>query len=262
MKYSLVIYNETNIEEIKGFSKITPFNGFNENSLEDIVKFTNSFTNELELWEFLIYSGLINPQVNNADKLGIAFIRGKETIPTILPYGLSFKDHKKYFNVDFLKSYFSNRLTNINFMECFLNKYYHRLKNVKPFSGYLHYLCNAYEYYLFNKEIPIEAKSEMENFIKAYTLKKDKNGNYQINFTRVRELAMFATEYERMFKNKDNYEDVITNEDETIKHEIEHYKLLLALEALDEETRLLYQSKINELELRRQDNQIIRGHKL
>ena len=252
MRYSLVKYNRQKVEDITGFAKRCDIPNLNENSLEDIVKFTNTFKDESELWDFLTYSGLIGPQLTQDNSLGIAYYAGKNSDPTILPYGLSFKEDKKFFNVEFLKSYFTNRVRNVDFMDYFLNKYYNRLKNVNLFAYRLQYLNDAFSHYMHYHDLPRDTMDEMRGFIKDYTLRKDKTGNYTINFTRVRELAMFAINYERLYIRKSK--PIIKDDSKDLDMEISHYETLLMEDNLRLEERTIYENKIKELQIIKKDN--------
>lgn len=252
MRYSLVKYNRQNVEDITGFAKICDIPNLNEESLADIVKFTNTFKDESELWDFLTYSGLIGPQITRDNSLGIAYYAGKNSTPSILPYGLSFREDKKFFNVEFLKSYFTNRVRNVDFMDYFLSKYYDRLKNANLFSYTMQCLNNAFNHYILHHELPQSTIEKMLNFIEDYTYKKDKNGNKVINFTRVRELAMFAISYERLFIRK--REPIIKDNSKDINMEISHYETLLNEDNLSLEERTIYENKIKELQIIKKDN--------
>lgn len=196
MKYGLAIQLEKEVYEIKGYNKIAGFEHLNEEKLKSIVEFTNSFEHEQELVSYLIDEEIL-PKKFFKGNIIINYYKNKNSEGKSLQYGVSFLEDKKYFDTIFLKHYYSSQLTNPLFMEPFLNKYYTYLKGVRIFNDHIDYIKYCYEYYRKNKIMPNDAYNAMHKFVDIYCSKKSKEGFYKADFTRIRDLAMFAVNYER-----------------------------------------------------------------
>lgn len=245
MKYGLIVQLGKETYEVKGFSKIAGFEHINEEKLKGIVEFTNNFEHEQELISYLIDEGLL-PKIFFKGDAHINYYKGKNIPPKTLQYGISFMEDKKYFDTIFLKYYYCSKLKNPQFMKAFLNKYYTYLKNVGIFSDELSYIKYCYEYYMEYKILPKEADTAMTNFITIYCSKKSKDGFYKADFTRIRDLAMFAINYEReniripIKRPKHNIEEI-----ELI---IGHFNELIQNDTLTKEEIIAYENAINNLE--------------
>ena len=246
MKYSLIVKLENDCYEISNYSKLPGFEYLNETKLKDIVEFTNLFEDEYELINFLIETNLI-PEKYLQGTLSINYRKGKDSLPKQLQYGISFCEDKKFFDTIFLKHFYREKLKNENFMSLFVEKYYSYLKDINPFSSDLYYLRHCYEYYTMHQYLPRNAEDAMNNFIETYCRKKSKEGYYKADFTRIRDLAMFAIDYERNFERpiieKPKYKE---NE---IKLLINHYETLLRNESLTVEEEKIYTDALEKLEL-------------
>ena len=239
MKYYLIYTDGFNFDKIIGFSKFIDLS-INENKLNDIVQFTNTFKNYQELLEFLYYNGLI-PDMNG--KINIGYKSKKDSSLKILPFGLSFKGDAKFFDFNYLSNYYINHMTDEKFMNNFLNRYYNYLKNTPNVGTFITNIKNNYEIYLEKHIQPLGCHIEMRYFLNNYTYKKYKN-SYKRDFTKLRDLAMFAINYSRQ-KEIIRQDDL---NDREIILQIKHLKELLQQENLDEEVIETYENKINYLE--------------
>ena len=199
MKYSLVVYLKNDCYEITGYSKIPGFEHINEEKLKDIVEFTNEFEHEQELICYLIDEGLL-PKKFFKGTLGIQYQKRKNTSPKMLQYGISFKEDKKFYDTIFLKYYYKEKLTNPDFMKLFIEKYYTYLREIPIFRAEMGHIRYGYEFYLRNKYLPDGCERDMATFVEIYCRKKSKDGYYKADFTRIRDLAMFAINYERTYE--------------------------------------------------------------
>lgn len=245
MKYGLVITLGKENFEVKDYSKATGFEHINEEKLKDIVEFTNDFEHEQELICYLIDEGIL-PKKYFKGNAHINYYKDKNTPPKILQYGISFKEDKKYFDTIFLKHYFCEKLTNMEFMTSFINKYYKYLKDVSIFSEAITYINYSYEYFNKYHILPEDAFNEMSRFIDIYCSKKSKEGFYKADYTRIRDLAMFAVNYERNYTRIpiDRPEHSI----EDIEMIINHYDILLRNDTLTEEEYNAYSDAVYALE--------------
>ena len=236
MKYSLVIHKDNDDTlELSNYGVLLNQENFDETSLRDIIKFTNDYADEEELTEVLLEMGLI-PQEYMNGSYGIRYYRKKDGEPKLLQYGISFKRDKKFYDKEFLISYYSKHLVDIKFMEAFLERYYKYLKNTTIFESDLNDIRRFYLSYVQKNILPYNAIPCMERFVNYYTTNKDKDGNYKESPSRLRDLAMFAINFERCYnrlpeKNKFKNPDYIKN----LEMELEHYKILLEDEGLTQE---------------------------
>lgn len=245
MRYSLVVYLNDECYEVKDYSKIPGFEHINETKLKSIVEFTNNFEHEQELISYLIAAGLLPPKYFKGF-LGINYYKGKNSEPKTLQYGISFKEDKKFFDTIFLKYYYRNKLTNLAFMASFINKYYTYLKDVKIFSETIRYINYCYEQYKNYDRMPQYAEEYITKFIEIYCTKKGKEGFYKANFTGIRDLAMFAINYERDYVRIPI--DRPKNTTQEIEMMISHYEELIRNDTLTEEELDAYENAINNLE--------------
>ena len=245
MKYGLVVYLKNECYKIEGISKIPGFEYINESKLKDIVEFTNEFENEQELICYLIDEGLL-PKKFFKGSLGINFYKGKNNPPKTLQYGVSFKEDKKFFDTIFLKYYFREKLTNPTFMKAFVDKYYTYLRETPIFREEMGHIRYGYEFYLRNNYLPEGTEQFMATFIEIYCRKKSKDGYYKADFTRIRDLAMFAINYERTYEREMIERPNNTVED--LELMIDHYYTLMRNDMLSEEEMEAYTDAINNLE--------------
>jgi len=245
MKYNLVVYVNNEYHEINGYSKISGFEHLNENKLKDIVEFTNEFESEQILICFLIDEGLLKEKYFYGN-LGIHYYKGKNSKPKLLQYGISSEEDKKFFDTIFLQYYYSHNLNNPKFIELFLGKYYNYLKNVGVFEEELNYIRYSYNQYVKYNKIPENAENYMASFVTTYCRKKSKDGYYKADFTRIRDLAMFAINYERNFIRQPQERPKHTVNDLEIM--IDHYKNLLSNNNLNEEEQNAYNTTLSKLE--------------
>ncbi len=237
MKYCLVHITSDNIKEIHGYGTLEE-KKYRESNLQDIVNFTSNFTNEEELIIYLYYHNLIN-SLNGT--IRIAYIT-KNAPLKILNDGLSFKKDIEYFNLDKLTTFYVNHLTDKNFMNEFINKFYYRLKNKNYFSYIIEKIKDNYDEYILSGILPLESNLYMSDFLKQYIIKKDKKG-WQKDFTKLRELAMFAINYRHKNDIKNSKEQDI----ETASL-INHYYYLIQNNNLTEEEMKAYEEAIKDLE--------------
>ncbi len=238
MKYYLIYTDGPNFGKITGFSKFVAM-PIDENKLSDIVKFTNTFKNYQELLDFLYYNGLI-PSMNY--KLNIAYINGKNGILHILPFGISFKNEAKYFDIKHLNNYLVNHMGDENFMNAFLDRYYSYLRNTPNVGTFIKNIKRNYEYFLTSHLMPLDSRLDMEDFLTNYTIKKSNNTTKR-EFAKLRDVAMFVIDYQRRKEKKNNR----GNNEELIR-QIKHLKELLKDEYLSKEVSESYEAKISNLE--------------
>lgn len=244
MKYSLVIYLNNTAHVIKGYSKVAGFEHLDETKLKDIVSFTNEFETEQELICYLIEEKIIRKEFFRGT-LGIQYYKSKNDPGKTLQYGVSFKEDKRFFDTIFLQYYFKQNMENKDFMAAFIKKYYTYLKDVPVFSEELRYLNYCYNCLIKSDYIPEKAEETMRTFITIYCRKKSKDGYYKADFTKIRDLAMFAINYEREFLREPIERPTRPVQD--IELAINHYTLLLESSVLEEEYEA-YQNKLNNLE--------------
>lgn len=244
MKYSLIVYLKNKSQVIEGYSKIPGFEHLDETKLKDIVSFTNEFETEQELICYLIEEGLIGKEYFTGT-IGIKYQKSKNDVGKILQYGVSFKEDKKFFDTIFLQYYFKHNLKNKTFMSAFIQKYYTYLKDVAIFRDELRYLKYSYNCLVNSNYIPEETEEIMSTFITIYCRKKSKDGYYKADFTKIRDLAMFAINYEREHLREPVERPIRPVKD--IEMAIEHYTLLLESSVLEEENEA-YQNKLDRLE--------------
>ena len=250
MRYSLVVCLDNECFEIVGISKLPGFEYINETKLRDIVMFTSSFVDEAELIDFFIETSLLPKKFMNGS-LHINYYKGKNSAPKTLQYGISFGEEKKFFDTIFLKYFYREKLTDPEFMKAFLDKYYSYLRDVHIFSEDLTYIRYCYEYYKTHGMLPKNADYVMSNFVEMYCRKKSKDGYFKADFTRIRDLAMFAINYERSFETKNNPKrEISTEEIETL---IDHYEELLRNDTLSLEEQEIYTTAIDKLEKQLRD---------
>lgn len=246
MKYSLVVYNNSDeFKEITGYSNIMGFDDINETSLKDIVTFTNHFTDKEDLMLFLKETNLIPEDYINGN-FGIVYFKSKDAKGKILQYGISFIEDTEYFNVEYLKEIFIKYFHEEQFMEEFREKYYLNLKDVGIFQKIVRYLNYAVATYFYKGYLPNNTESEITNFINLYTHRRNKDGIYIEDFTRIRDLAMFIIDYERTYirdkKTKSYYSK------ENLQTELDHFLILLEDEGLTEDARDAYRKRVSALE--------------
>jgi len=245
MRYCLVINYNNEVREISSYSKIPGFEYLKEDTIKDIVSFTNLFDNEYDLIDYLIETELI-PSSLVRGNVNIAFYKSEKSEPKILSYGVSFKSDKKYFDTIFLQYYFGCRLSDMGFMKEFINTYYYNLKDVSIFRNSLDHIYFSYKFYKQNSYLPEEAAEAMERFVRLYCTKKGKDGHYKADFSKIRELAMFAIDFER--KNHMQPEEKPQYSIRQVEATINHYKLLLEEGYITEEQAEAYCNEIVRLE--------------
>lgn len=249
MLYDLVIYRNdcsTDYINIKGF--------LNDSSLQGIVDFTNTFTNRNELLEYLFNIGVITYEyIDGVFKIHSR--RGKASEPKLIPYGLSYEIEKKFFSLDYLANYYVEHIDDEDFITSFLQKYYNYLRHNPRVNSELYQIsfCRTYYkqfgyYYDEHHEGNISRKDAMRNFVYKYAQRTSKGQNV-INILTLRDLAMFAINYNRD-KTQNNPEVSMDNKENShsIKDEIRHYKQLLSELSPFDEAYEIYQNKIEELE--------------
>lgn len=251
MKYSLIFYNY----ETKKLGHIN----LGLTTIKDITIFTSQFNNEQELKNYLLQNNLLPQEFINYN-LGILSPKSKK----LLKYGITYKKDLKYFNTNdlneyydtsFIKEYFITHLNNASFMEAFIDEFYDILSNVHVFTESLNFL-NLALYNLKNRNY-IEEKSEyhMNFFLEKYTTRRTKNG-HKNNFTNIRYLAMFISNYEKIqikelndsynkYKYINRYYDYSIEE---LEKEYQYYQYLILRSDLTDDDRNAYNSKLNEID--------------
>ena len=254
MLYDLVVYkNELDDEyiDIKGFE--------NDSTLQGIINFTTSFENHNALMKTLCEEGYI-PLTYINGVFRIHWRRGIKSEAKLMPYGLAYNTESKFFSIPFLINYFVQNMNSIEFMDAFIAKYYNYLKSNPIIIQELNYInfCHVY-YKQFGKhynEEHIESTTReraMRSFVEKYTHKINSKKQIIENPRAIRDLAMFAINYER---NKNNYNpedatitiDDLKSDTPEIKNELRHYRILISTLSTDDEQYSFYESKIKELE--------------
>lgn len=238
MTYYLIVGNARkgatiNISTLPGFEDLNP------HRLEDIVKFTNSFKDEVELTTFLKYFGALE---RNNDNLtyGIYRKKPKEDKMTKLQLGISFADDAKYFEVDTLVRYISTNIGYPSFFKDFVNRYYSIYKAKKdelPKIHPLHYLpgiYSAYRHYIEQGYFYNDTRELVSDFVRKYSR----------DFTGLRDLAMFAINDNRKKNGYETNLDTIAR----IREELEYYKGLLSDGDVTMEQQEAYESHVERLE--------------
>ena len=260
MEYRLAIYNEDKYMDIKGYSNILKNNELDETKLEDIVKFTNSFYDENQLKQVLLYMGLISEKELDG-YFAINFYRGKTSAVKALNYGISYKSDKDFFNYSYLLLYYLTKQNNPEFMNRFLNKYFDYLKDKSIFSDlyFINFSNNELKKYGY---LPSDANDAFERFIRNYCLKKDKSGKYVVSFARLRDLAMFAIDYKKSLtvsNEKTRSEEMLNNFPKTINNNaiemsLDHFQTMLKESPITDEQREEYEQEVMKLERKLKDN--------
>lgn len=245
MRYGLVICQNDLVYDVQNYSKLDGFDHLDETKLKDIVTFTNYFQNEDELVELLLETGLIPLELANGN-LKISYLKSKNNDAKILQYGVSFKQDKKFFDTIFLKHYFRENVENLDFMKAFISKYYNYLKDISIFTSSIGFLNYSLHYLEHHDYAPYETKENMDKFVDLYCTKKSKEGFYKADFTRIRDLAMFAINFERrknpLKQEKENYQ---VNQLEMM---LSHYELLIRNNTLTDEEYDAYINAIKKIE--------------
>ena len=254
MRYSLVIYkSENDMLEITNYVNISHYEILDETSLSDIIKFTNEWENEESLIEGLLIGGIIPKEYYNGT-LGIASCRGKNGKLQLLNYGISYQEDIRFFSIAYLQNYFSKRIKDTKFMEAFLEKYYIYLSKTPlyaPLLGALReiYYKNTHNYHIDNEELN-EAYESMMKFVTYSCTKKDNStGKYKSSILGIRNLAMFAINYERKYIRKpDKNRFKSKNYLENIELQLKHYISLVENENTSYEAYVAYSKEIENLE--------------
>ena len=245
MRYSLTVYNKSKFHDIKDYTKIPGFEHIEEQKIKGIIDFTNQFDSEYDLLDYLLENELIPEEFSNGT-LGIHFYKNKTSEPKLLQYGISFQEDKKYFDTIFLQYYYQRMLQNPQFMEAFIKKYYEYLKNVPIFQEELKYLRYSYNHYVEHGYLPDHSIGCMGTFVTLYCRKKGKDGEYKADFTKIRDLAMFAIDFERKNNRTEKHSPKFTIRQ--ITNLITHYENILEDGNVTDEQRDVYIEEINKLE--------------
>ena len=241
MKYCLVYYNTENIIEIKNY--MNQENLRDETSLKEITNFTSQFTDEDELFFYLINCGSLPNDLNTAT-FGIGIKKNKTNEIKILPYGVSYARDQKFFDFKRLSNFFITHISDEDFMNNFFDRYYKNLINVSFFQTSLTIIKNGYNKFCETGLIPANVYPAMSDFLLKYTIKKNANNRKTRDFTRLRDLAMFVINYIRE-KNLRDKPIISCDEDiDEINILITHYENLLKDEGLEPEVREIYESAI------------------
>lgn len=243
MNYYLIVGNIRK-GTIIDFNEIEEFKKLNPRRLQDIVKFTNSFTDEEELLLYLKYHGLIDKD-NIETSIGIYSKREEDEKFTKLRYGISYKEDSELFDRNELARYYIRKLRDYRFFNEFIDKYYAIYTNKKTNGtltersplNYIPSLYGILGYYKSQGLFPLDASDIIWDFITKYSNEYEK----------LRELAMFAIDYKRRHAEKIVKEspiEIIQRQ----KMELEHYRDLLLNSAINDEQRENYERHIYELE--------------
>lgn len=242
MEYRLAIYHEdASFTTIEGYSDYLLYDELDETSLADIINFTSRFTDEDGLKQFLMYMGLDKSELEG--NFAINFYKSKGSIPKALQYGISFKKDKKFFDYNYLLSYYIARQGNVELMDRLLERYFKPLKDIFPDLYHINYINNCLHQY---GSIPEDVEDDsLSDFINSYCIKKGKHGNKDISISRLRDLAMLAIDYERSLEEPKQLSifDLI----EQKKCELIHFQTLLR-ECVTVEERDAYEEAIDKLE--------------
>ena len=241
MHYGLMICMPGAYKEIAGYSKVPGFNDLDENALTDIIRFTTSFENNNELFNFLKDTNLI-PENMQKGYFNIALFKGKNV--SILPYGIPYECDKKFYDINYLKFHFATHFRNLDFMYHFISEFYNPLKDVPIYREDLKCIRDSVETYKNEGIVVTEAVSAMENFIRMYSTKKRPDGKYVINFLNMHKLVMFTS----LYRKRPSELIKSPSEMEMIEMEIKHYQQLLDNSDLTIEQTEIYTDKINDLE--------------
>ena len=242
MRYGLMIGMPGAYKEISGYSKVPGFDELNENALTDIIRFTTSFENNNELFNFLKDTNLIPENLQNG-YFNIALFKGKNDI-VLLPYGIPYACDKKFYDINYLKFHFAMKYRNLDFMHHFISEFYNPLKDVPIYREDLKNIKDGIETYKSEGVVATEAISSMENFIRIYSTKKRADGKYVINFLNMHKLVMFTS----LYRKRPSELVKSPSEIELVEMEIKHYHELLTNGDLTIEQTKVYTDKINDLE--------------
>lgn len=246
MRYELVCENfDGRTIELDGLRDIPGFTKTKSFQIDDIMDITTSFNNEEEFKNFLLFYGLIKKEDLDSYIKIVKYKSQKDKVATDLKYSaVVYKENEQFYNPKFLKTYFSNRVTNVRFMEKFIREYCKYLNDIPPYRDSLLSIESDYRYYLETGMLRNGAKYNMESFVLRYISKKDKNKNYVQDPLSLHKLAAFALTYEQKLTPDDKYAIKKFRENEEMK---KHYQELLEDNATLEEIDA-YNKKISELD--------------
>ncbi len=248
MRYSLVVSNDEGKSiDISNYGNTLGYE-LDENKLQDICEFTSSFESEEALMEILIYSGLIDPAFVSGT-FNIKFYKNKQNDAYILPYGVPYKEDRYFFDLENLKNYYYRNLKDSTFFNLFLNKFYNLLKDKEAFSYLLNNIKESFKEFPKKGYVPNETYEDLEMFLNKYAISKNKNGKYQINFRKLTDLAMFASQYEKKYKRETKrnvFQDKFYRQN--IINEIGHFDTLLKESGITKEEADAYINAIYKLE--------------
>jgi len=202
MKYSLAIYkNHYDYIEINNFSYIAEHEGLEESSLKDIITFTQEFENEKDLIETLIEAQMLPLAYANGTPAILSY-KSKDANPKKLPYDVSYNKEKDFFDISYLRAYYMDKFKDIKFIEKFIQRYYDELRPIPVYKMLFvaikdFYVSNTPFYDLEFKD-QLYLKDSMDFFVTTYTKKRTGNNIYQPSISKIRELAMFAINFERI----------------------------------------------------------------
>ncbi len=236
MKYMLIYYNRKlkkygiirNMPNLKCF-----------NHLQDLTDFTSKFQNENDLKNYLIKNNLLDKRYNNFD-LGI-IAKQNNNQANLIRFGITYQEDLPYIDELFIKDYFQRNISDITFLEYFIDNYYDYLKNTNFFKEEIQYLKTSYDYLLNAKYLQEDTSKYLDIFLNHYMYRK-KNNKYIRNKNQIRELGMFIHSYEKNIHPNDEINI------EEINYEIANYNAILKEANITLEDRIAYDNKINNLE--------------
>lgn len=171
------------------FNKIPAYNYLSYRKLEDLVKFTSHFKEELELKETLLKYCLITPE-EMTKPLKIIYNYNKN-IKTLM-YGPTYYDDIRFFDTGYIKYYLKSKRNDYVFLEKLCNHYrnsYLQGTNITIIRKYINYMK-------FEKEIDYELNEEFDetinSFVRLEIYSYDKKTNApKLKYKNLRDLAMF-----------------------------------------------------------------------
>ena len=190
-----------------------------DSSFKELIKFTISFANAEELYNYLVSANIISSPTKSRDfRIESYNPNNKRTI--YLDKGVPFAEDRKnfdpnnnmplsdaeymesLFSIDWLKILYKNRMTDRIFMDAFFDKFWFKLKNINIFRSCLQEIRYFANFYQENEYFPNNYYgTAMNDFIKFYCGYTESKKS-SVNYDRIFELAMFLITYEREIKEK------------------------------------------------------------
>lgn len=223
--YNLSIKRNKEIPRIIEWNKLENYKDLNPKKLEDIDKFTGSFSEEEHLKYILRSNNLITEQELNG-KFVITY--KNNGVLKKLMYEPLYMDDLDFLNPTYIKGYIKNNMFDTIFLKKLCNKYYSfygQASNINPIYNFINY----FEMGKFDEQLDYDLinsiKYNIDSFVNmaVYNYKK---GQRTINYRGLHDLAAFIVYQNRKQANEviKNSTVVISKETQKPKVKVKEYK--------------------------------------